>query len=151
MEKLFTGMNHVGLTVSDIDQSVAFYTEIMGMELDNIRYDVDLEYIRTITGYPDGILHVAFVVSPGLRLELIQYVQPKGDPHDGRPHNPRSSHLCFATSDAMKGYALCLEKGIPVINPPVLIDSGPSTGAIAFYLHDPDGYNLEIYQPAVKS
>jgi catechol 2,3-dioxygenase-like lactoylglutathione lyase family enzyme len=145
---LFTGVNHFSVTVSDIDRSVKFYTEVMGMELGNIRYNVDLDYIRKVTGYPDGVLHVAFATCPGLRLELIQYVRPKGKVLDVSPHNICSSHICFATADAYKAYEFCKEKGIIVKNPPALIDSGPSSGAIAFYLLDPDRYNLEIYQPA---
>ncbi|MDR1514178.1 MAG: VOC family protein [Synergistaceae bacterium] len=145
---LFTGVNHISVTVSNIDRSVKFYTEIMGMTLDNIRYGVDLEYIRKVTGYPDGILHVAFMTCPGIRLELIQYVQPKGQALDVSPHNTCSSHICFSTTDAHKAYELCQGKGIMTKNPPTLIDSGPSTGAVAFYLLDPDRYNLEIYQPA---
>jgi catechol 2,3-dioxygenase-like lactoylglutathione lyase family enzyme len=146
--KLFTGANHFSITVSDIDRSVKFYTEVMGMELDNIRYKVDLEYIRKVTGYPDGVLNVAFVSCPGLRLELIEYVQPKGKVLDVSPHNTCSSHICFATTDAYKAYELCQKKGVETKNPPTLIDSGPSSGAVAFYLLDPDRYNLEIYQPS---
>jgi catechol 2,3-dioxygenase-like lactoylglutathione lyase family enzyme len=147
---LFTALNHVGLSVADIDRSVKFYTEFMGMTFDNIRYNVTAEYIRQVTGYPDGDMHVAFVTLPSLRLEIIQYVVPKGEPVKMAPHRPGQSHLCFATTDALKAYQMCLDQGITCINPPAYIDQGPSTGAIAFYLQDPDGYNLEIYQPAPK-
>jgi extradiol dioxygenase family protein len=107
-----------------------------------------LDYIRKVTGYPDGVLNVAFMNCPGLRLELIQYVQPKGQVLDVSPHNVCSSHICFGTSDAAAMYERLVAKGITTRNPPTLIDSGPSTGAYAFYMHDPDNYNLEVFQPA---
>ncbi|MGC9157725.1 MAG: VOC family protein [Terracidiphilus sp.] len=145
--KLITGANHFSITVGDIDRSVRFYREVMEMEFEGIRYNVSLDYIRRITGYPDGVLNVAFLNCRGLRLELIQYVAPRGQNLDVSPHNICSSHICFATTDAQAMYERLTDKGIATRNPPTLIDSGPSTGAYAFYLSDPDCYNLEIYQP----
>jgi len=146
--KLLTGANHFSITVGDIDRSVKFYSEVMEMDFEGIRYNVDLDYIRKVTGYPDGILNVAFLNCSGLRLELIQYVAPKGQVLDVSPHNVCSSHICFGTTDAAGMYERLKSKGITPKNPPTLIDSGPSKGAYAFYMHDPDNYNLEVYQPA---
>ncbi|MBV7273443.1 VOC family protein [Clostridium thailandense] len=147
-EKIFSGANHFSITVGDIDKSVKFYKEVMEMEFENIRYNVDLDYIRKVTGYPDGVLNVAFLGCLGLRLELIQYVEPKGKVLDVRPHNVCSSHICFTTTDIFKAYERCKANNIKTVNKPTLIDSGPSTGAYAFYLLDPDNYNLEMFQPA---
>src|SRR5664279_280229 len=96
--KLITGANHFSITVGNIDRSVKFYTEVMEMEFEGIRYNVDLGYIRKVTGYPDGVLNVAFLNCPGLRLELIQYVAPKGQVLDVSPHNAVSyTHLTLPT------------------------------------------------------
>jgi catechol 2,3-dioxygenase-like lactoylglutathione lyase family enzyme len=149
-DKIISGCNHFSITVGDIDRSVKFYTEIMEMTFENIRYNVDLAYIRKVTGYPEGVLNVAFVSCPGLRLELIQYVEPKGVVLDVSPHNVCSSHICFATTDIQKAYQRCLDNNIPTRNEPAYIDNGPSTGAYAFYLNDPDHYNIELFQPAAK-
>ena len=146
--KLITGVNHFSITVADIDRSVEFYRDVMEMDFEGIRYNVDLKYVRRITGYPDGVLNIAFLNCPGLRLELIQYVEPKGQVLDVSPHNICSSHICFGTTDALAMYARLKAKGIATRNSPTLIDSGPSTGAYAFYLMDPDNYNVEVFQPA---
>ena len=58
-DKIISGSNHFSITVGDIDRSVKFYKEVMEMDFENIRYNVDLEYIRKVTGYPDGVLNVA--------------------------------------------------------------------------------------------
>jgi catechol 2,3-dioxygenase-like lactoylglutathione lyase family enzyme len=148
-DKIISGSNHFSITVGDIDRSVKFYKEVMEMDFENIRYNVDLAYIRKVTGYPDGILNVAFLSCPGLRLELIQYVKPKGQILDVSPNNICSSHICFATTDIFKAYERCKANDIITKNEPALIDSGPSTGAYAFYMLDPDLYNLEMFQPAI--
>lgn len=149
MDKIISGANHFSITVEDIDRSVKFYKEVMEMDFENIRYNVDLDYIRKVTGFPSGILNVAFLNCPGLRLELIQYVEPKGKIVDVSPNNTGSSHICFATTDIFKAYQRCKDNNIITKNEPALINSGPSTGAYAFYLLDPDRYNLEMFQPAI--
>ena len=39
--KLLTGANHFSITVGDIDRSVKFYSEVMEMDFEGIRYNVD--------------------------------------------------------------------------------------------------------------
>lgn len=147
-KNIVVGANHFSITVGDIDRSVKFYRDMMEMEFENIRYNVNLEYIRKITGYSEGVLNVAFLTTKNLRLELIQYVEPKGKILDVSPHNICSSHICFETNDIFKAYERCEKHGVITKNKPILIDSGPSTGAYAFYMLDPDNYNLELFQPA---
>lgn len=56
-DKIINGANHFSITVGDIDRSVRFYKEVMEMNFENIRYNVDLNYIRKVTGFPEGIIY----------------------------------------------------------------------------------------------
>ena len=51
-------MHHVGLTVSDIEKSIEFYRDLLGMELVR-RREADADYIGMQTGYPGVKLSVA--------------------------------------------------------------------------------------------
>jgi catechol 2,3-dioxygenase-like lactoylglutathione lyase family enzyme len=49
---------HTGLTVSDLDRSVAFYRDLLGLEL-IAQWDSRQPYLRAIVAYPDAELRIA--------------------------------------------------------------------------------------------
>jgi catechol 2,3-dioxygenase-like lactoylglutathione lyase family enzyme len=55
---------HTGLTVSDLDRSVTFYRDVLGLEL-IAQWDSSQPYLRTIVGYPDAELRIALLRLPG--------------------------------------------------------------------------------------
>jgi lactoylglutathione lyase len=70
------GPHHLGLTVSDIESSVHFYRDLLGLTLIR-RRSADADYLGRQTGYPGVRLEVAsFQLAPdgrpGLGLELVQ-------------------------------------------------------------------------------
>ena len=76
---------HFSFTVSDIDRSIAWYVDVLGLELIS-RQRQDNDYPRTLVGLPDAVLEVARFAIPGHRpgrsdhiLELVQYVAPVGE------------------------------------------------------------------------
>ena len=69
------GINHTSFTVSDLDRSVAFYTDALGFELLH-RGDRDPEMISKVVGVDGADIEVAYIQMPGHRLELIQYKGP---------------------------------------------------------------------------
>src|SRR5690606_37683163 len=92
---------HFSFTVRDLDRSIAWYTDVLGLEF-VARQRSDSAYIRTLVGYPDAILEVGQLrirgVSPGRSshmLELIQYVEPAGAQLDLPMINVGAAHLGF--------------------------------------------------------
>ena len=57
-------MLHTGLTVSDLDRSIAFYRDILGLELVS-QWDSAQPYLRTVVGFPDAELRIALLRLPG--------------------------------------------------------------------------------------
>src|SRR6266513_189107 len=74
-------IHHVGLTVSDIERSIGFYRDVLGMTLLRRRPHVDNDYVALQTGYPGVVLNVAsFKVAPDSlqSLEVVQYMNHAG-------------------------------------------------------------------------
>ena len=67
--------NHTSFTVSDLDRSIAFFTEALGFEMLN-RAPRDPQLVAGITGIAGADIEVAYIQGPGHRLELIQYHGP---------------------------------------------------------------------------
>lgn len=142
-------INHYCLIVTDLERSLAFYRDVMGMSL---RSRVTRrEDIATAIAHPGITMHNAilyFADSPYPALELIQY-QPAGDKVDLQIPNPGTSHIAFGVADIDAAVAHLRARGVPVVSDPVRLEPNPDTGArggTIAYFSDPDGISLELYQ-----
>jgi catechol 2,3-dioxygenase-like lactoylglutathione lyase family enzyme len=147
---------HFSFTVSDIEQSVDWYTRVLGLELVH-RQRQDNEYTRMLVGIPDAVLEVAQFVVPGVpparsthMLELVQYVAPAGRHPGVLPTNDvGAAHLALMVTDIHERHARMVGEGVAFRNPPVAITAGANEGGYACYFHDPDGITFELLQPPV--
>jgi catechol 2,3-dioxygenase-like lactoylglutathione lyase family enzyme len=143
-------VDSVGITVSDMDESLAFYTGVLGFERDDG---------REVTGEPWERLFGVF----GLRLrierlrlgeehvELMEFATPRGRPIpvDSRSNDLWFQHVAIIVSDMDRAYAQLRRHGVRHAStaPQRLPDWNPNAGGIqAFYFQDPDGNHLEILQ-----
>ena len=143
-------IHHVGLTVSDIERSIVFYRDLLGMTLLRRRPHVDNDYVSKQTGYAGVVLNVAsFKVSPDspVSLEIVQYMNHAGPAAETSTNQPATSHLCLTVSDLSAAVADLRGKGVRFKTDPVAITAGPNTGGLVVYFNDPDGYTLELFQP----
>jgi catechol 2,3-dioxygenase-like lactoylglutathione lyase family enzyme len=168
------GIFHTGLTVSNLDRSVAFYRDVLGLEL-LTQWDSSQPYLRRIVGYPDAELRIALLRIPGPggrggspsfsspvaggsqegatghHIELLEYRTPRGTRGDPNTYQPGNVHVSFVVDDLDTVYAGLKAKGVRFKSEPVLIDHGRNTGAKAVYAFDPDDITLEFVQPAGRS
>jgi lactoylglutathione lyase len=147
-----TDIHHLGLTVSDIERSIQFYRDMLGMELIRRRPSVTADYVSQQTGYDNVELNVAsFQISPDSKqsLEVVQYMNHAGEPSEPATNQAGSSHLCLLVDDLKTCYENLRSKGVRFKSEPVTITAGPNEGGLVIYFSDPDGYMLELFQPPV--
>lgn len=138
---------HVGLQVADLDRSVAYYRDVIGLHLlERVRRDD--AYLRVVTGYPGVTLDIAVLVEPasGALLELLQYLDVAGTPVDPATANSGTGHVCFQVDDVDAIWARATAAGYGAVNPPVTPTAGRWTGGRSVYLMDPDGIRVELVQ-----
>jgi catechol 2,3-dioxygenase-like lactoylglutathione lyase family enzyme len=144
---------HFSFTVSDIEQSIHFYRDILGLVLVH-RQEQANEYTRRFVGYPNAHLRVAQfriegapVGRSGHLLELVQYVAPLGEKVDTSTKNPGTAHLAFQVDDVQAEYERLRGLGVRFRTEPVAIEAGINRGGFTCYFLDPDDITLEIIQP----
>ena len=118
---MITGLNHLTLAVSDLDRSVAFYSELLGFSV-RMR-GPSSAYLEA------GTLWLALILDPEVRRgPLAEY-----------------SHAAFnvAASDVGVLAARLTNAGVARWQ-----DSG---GAESFYFVDPDGHKLELHAGDLQS
>lgn len=145
---------HFSFTVSDLDRSVRWYSDVFGLELVH-RQRQDNPYTRQLVGFDDAVLEIAQLRVPGVpprrsthMLELVQYLQPHGATVDLPTNTVGVAHLALMVDDIHERYRRMADQGAAFRNPPVEITEGANAGGWACYLHDPDGITLELLQPS---
>jgi catechol 2,3-dioxygenase-like lactoylglutathione lyase family enzyme len=150
----FKDVHHVGITVSDIERSILFYRDLLGMQLVARRPCVEEGYVAEQTGYEEVKLSVAsFRVRPDSpnSLEVVQYLNHTAQPASTSTNQPGVTHLCLLVDDLAAAYKALSAEGVRFRSAPVQITAGPNKGGRVIYLYDPDDYVLEMFQPALRS
>ena len=141
--------DHVNIIVSDMDNSVKFYIDILGLEksMDKI---LEGEWIEKITGFENFKARCVYLEAPtGSRVELLQYISPAPEHFDGHS-SPRSiglRHLAFEVDDIQCEYQRLSDYGIKFLSPPQTVPFKPGKGGKQkklCYFRDPDGTILEL-------
>jgi lactoylglutathione lyase len=144
---VITGLFHGGITVSDMDRSLVFYRDGLGLE---IEYDTMLgaPYLKTVLNLAfDGIRAVYVRVPGGSFIELLEYQGIETMPAASRPCDPGSGHLCLYVDDLAEQFDRLTALGFRARSTaPVDITAGPNQGARTCYFRDPDGYSVEVFQ-----
>ncbi len=145
----------IGLTVSDLDRSVAFYSGVLSFEK-ALQVDQAGQALARLQGVPGARTRTARLRLGGECLDLTEYLTPKGRkaPLDPRSNDRWFQHVAIVVSDMDRAYAALLAAGVERVSkgPQRLPDWNPAAGGIrAFYFRDPDRHTLEVLQlPAGK-
>jgi catechol 2,3-dioxygenase-like lactoylglutathione lyase family enzyme len=150
-----TAVDAVGMTVSDMDRALAFYTTVLPFEKVSD---------REVSGRPYELLSGIFGARSRLvrlrlgseEIELTEFLAPKGRPipPDMRGNDRLFQHIAIVVNDMTKAYAILRAHGVEHAStgPQRLPDWNPNAGGIsAFYFRDPDRHFLEVISfPAGK-
>jgi glyoxylase I family protein len=140
---------HVGLTVSDIDNSLRFWRDVLGFE-ETGRGRIEWDHIDELIGLDQtDIEWVGLRLGDGTTVELQQHRRPTGHalPPGGENDSGRS-HLGLIVDDLESILRRAQARRFRSRSPdPVGIPRGEFAGWTAVYLLDPDGYGIELMQP----
>jgi catechol 2,3-dioxygenase-like lactoylglutathione lyase family enzyme len=143
-----TSLFHVGVTVSDLERAVRFYTRALGFD-EAVRQTSDAFYL-SLTGYAGVEIAAALVRLPdgSLTLELQEYRRVEtGPPREPGTGRVGSCHLSLRVADLESVLERAERFGGRRVTDPVAVDRGINTGARAVYLRDPDDYTIELVEP----
>ncbi|MEM6373555.1 MAG: VOC family protein [Pseudomonadota bacterium] len=124
-------LDHLVLTVADVDATVAFY-------------------VRTL-----GMMHMPFTVADGTTRHALSFGTSKINLHSAgaefdpkaKVPQPGSADLCFLTSTPLETWQEHLDTiGVTIHEGPVA-RSGAKGPIMSLYIRDPDGNLIEISVP----
>lgn len=122
-------MEHIGIKVDNLERSLSFYQEVIGLTL------------QDIVGEPGENLRLAFLSFPGqtsVEVELIEKV------FEGLPQEGRVSHVAFTVQDIEDEHRRITGLALPGLT----TISTLVNGSRFFFFEGPDGEKLEFFESA---
>jgi catechol 2,3-dioxygenase-like lactoylglutathione lyase family enzyme len=152
---LVQAVDAIGMTVSDMDRALDFYTKVLTFEkVSDIEVAGDeYEHLYGVFGLRIRVVRLQLGDES---IELTDYLAPEGRPIpvDMRSNDKWFQHIAIVVSDMDKAYQRLREFKVQHAStgPQRIPDWNKGAAGIrAFYFRDPDGHHLEIiYFPAGK-
>lgn len=145
---MIKGCHHHGFTVANLDRSVAFYRDVMGLELVRISERSNIPSYDRMLGYEDVKLRVGIFRHPvnEFVLELIEYIHPDAIVRPLENKFVGAGHVAFEVENVDTLYERFRAAGFDSINPPTDIVRDGVRVARGMYGLDPDGISIELFE-----
>lgn len=132
--------HHVGLTVTDLEETLAFYRDVLDLSVAD-RFSVGGEAFADAVGIEAASADFAHLEADGVRIELVEYdPEARGSPAAGL-NQPGASHVGLSVDDIETFYEN-LPDDVPTISEPRTSE----TGTTILFLRDPEGNLIEILE-----
>ena len=144
------GLHHVGVTVRDLEASIRFYHDVLGLQFVNEPTPwFEGEELSRGVGVPGAALRQVSLRAGDTTVELLEYRSPPSETSAPLKSNNRgASHVAFLVEDIESKKAELEAKGIEFYGPVNVVDDGVLAGWRWVYFDDPDGYPLELVEVA---
>ena len=137
-------LEHVGLSVSDLDRSIAFYGDLLGFKVLRIIECPPEGKLGEVTNIPGACARLAHLALGDAIVELLEYRYPQGRaiPPEYTMADIGFSHVCVASDDIMSDYLTLKSNGVRFYTEPLEYRPGVRMA----YFYGPDGETCELRQ-----
>jgi catechol 2,3-dioxygenase-like lactoylglutathione lyase family enzyme len=144
--------DHTGITVSNLERSLAFWRDVLGFELSHTTHQTG-EMAQQITGIAGAEIKLTVLKAPGgHKIELLEYLAPPDHKHANvRPCDVGHVHVALLVDDLDATLDKIAASGWRAAGKSQTLKTGPNAGKRVVYVRDPDGTTIEFMQPPRES
>jgi catechol 2,3-dioxygenase-like lactoylglutathione lyase family enzyme len=149
-DKLFLGIDHTAIVVSNTQNSLKFYRDILGLKLagESMNYGPEQEHLNNVAGARLHISGLRALAGPG--IEFLEYLAPR----DGRPapRDTRANDLWHWQTTPSTASAASAARSLRggngrMVSPGVAVIPDNNFGfKKGFLARDPDGHGLQFVE-----
>ena len=142
---MFKGVHHPGIGVRDMEVSLRFYRDLLGLEFIK-QYETEGPVVDAIVGLKGAKVKIAALKCGDDLVELFEYSEPASSsfPKDYRQCDGGIVHVAFLVDNLLELYEKLKRHGVKFNSHPVNLG-----GELCVYMRDPDGIMVELLQKEV--
>jgi len=142
-DKLFLGIDHTAIVVSDTDATLSFYRDLLGMKVvgESENYGPEQEHLNNVFGARLRI--TALRAGSGFGIELLEYLTPRDGrpfPEDERANDIVHRYTALGANELAAADRALIRQHASLVSPGVVTVSNGK----AITVRDPDGHVLEL-------
>lgn len=151
-DRLFLGLSHTAITVSDTARSLAFYRDLLGMTVigGSLNTGITQEYLDNVFGARVRVTAVAPPQAPA-HVEFLEYEAPPGGrpmPVDTKSNDLWHWQTSLVVADVEEAAEALRAAGVRFVSPGVVRVDDPRLGfSAAIMVLDPDGHAMRLIEP----
>jgi catechol 2,3-dioxygenase-like lactoylglutathione lyase family enzyme len=148
--KLFLGIDHTAVVVSETARSLKFYRDLLGLKIsgETINHGTEQEHLNNVAGARLRITGLRAYSGPG--IEFLDYLAPRNGrpaPADTRANDLWHWQTVLATKNAARAAETIRAAGGRLVSPGPVAVTGKSLGfSRGFLARDPDGHGLQLIE-----
>lgn len=148
--KLFLGIDHTAIGVSNTDSSLHFYQTLLGIERKGDSWNMGMEQAH-LNAIENASLHITGLrAENGAGIEFLQYLQPgagKPYPADSKANDIWHWQTTLYVDDAQALYITLQKAGCSFVSKQIVeLQTKDGKNIRAFIVRDPDGHAMLIKQ-----
>ncbi len=143
------GVNHIGLTVPDLAQAEAFFTDVLACQkatsFGPFRDDTGTFMQDVLDVDPRAVIETIVLMRCGFgsNIELFHYTAPGQKTVTPRNSDIGGHHIAFYVDDIDAAAKYLKDKGLKVNMGPIPVSEGPAAGQTILYFSSPWGLQME--------
>jgi glyoxylase I family protein len=142
------GLDHVGLTVPDLEEAIGFWTDVVGASLAfrHGPYGRHHDAVRQFGRPADSsVVGIAMMRLGATNIELLQFDSPSASDRRPRPDEAGGHHLALYVDDLDGAVQAAVDAGVTCFGEPMSLP-GPESGPAArfVFLQAPWGLIVEL-------
>lgn len=134
---------HIGIGVFDLEKSIQFYRDVVGMEIEYRAYH-EGEKVSRVVDVANATLNICVLRKGAVRLELIDYGAPEQKRVEYKNQSsPGLIHIAMKVSNVEEAYERLKALGYGFNSEPMVTrENGPKI----CYFRGPDNVVMELYE-----
>lgn len=149
--RLFLGIDHTAIVVSNTEESLKFYRDLLGLHLagESENYGIEQERLNNVFGAHLKITSLRAIL-PGPGIEFLEYLSPAGGrktPADARANDLSHWQTRLCVEDAPELWSMTVKGRFPLLSSGLIDFAGAGTEfKRSFIARDPDYHAIQFIE-----
>jgi catechol 2,3-dioxygenase-like lactoylglutathione lyase family enzyme len=134
------GLQHVSISVADLDRSIEFYADLLGLNYLGTQWMIPEQVYEIFGLQGTKVRYGWFKAGRSGVIELLEFDPQSNTPNSLNPNRPGQLHFALQVRNLDEMYKQLMEQGVEGLVKPRMIQGGSKVA----FIKDPDGLVIKL-------